>query len=81
MHITGSGFVGYHSKHGCHLYCGLQGQCEPAGKHYFPVLLRPADYNVEGCMHRDIDIRDLPKPLREQYLTNLQYLVALPNQS
>ena len=54
MHITR--FVGYHGKHGCRLYCGLQGCCEPAGKHYFPALLKPRNYNVEGCMHKDIDI-------------------------
>ena len=79
MHITG--FVGYHSKHGCYLYCGLQGHCKPAGKHYFPVLLKPRNYDVEGCAHEDIDIRELSKPLREQYLMNLQYLVASPSQS
>jgi hypothetical protein len=79
MHVTG--FVGYHGKHGCRLYCGLQGRHEPAGKHYFPVLLKPADYEVDGCTHEDIDIRELPKPSREEYLANLQYLVALPSQS
>ena len=79
MHVTG--FVGYHGKHGCRLYCGLQGRREPAGKHYFPALLKPADYEVEGCTHEDIDIRELPKPSREQYLANLQYLIASPSLS
>jgi hypothetical protein len=60
MHVTG--FVGYHGKHGCHLYCGLQGRRKPAVKHYFPVLLKPRNYDVEGCTHEDIDIRELPKP-------------------
>ena len=41
MHITG--FVGYHGKHGCCLYCGLPRWCEPQGKHYFPVLLKPVN--------------------------------------
>jgi hypothetical protein len=79
MHVTG--FVGYHGKHGCRLYCGLQGRREPAGKHYFPALLKPTDYDVEGCAHEDIDIRELPRPSREQYLANLQYLIASPSQS
>jgi hypothetical protein len=77
MHVTG--FVGYHGKHSCRLYCGLQGHRKPTGKHYFPALLKPADYEVEGCMHEDIDIRELSKPSREQYLANLQYLIALPS--
>ncbi len=77
MHVTG--FVGYYGKHGCHLYCGLQGCCKPAGKHYFPVLLKPRDYNVGGCMHKDIDIRELSKPLHKKYLANLQYLIASPS--
>jgi hypothetical protein len=79
MHING--FVGNHGKHGCYLYCRLQGHRKPAGKHYFPVLLKPRDYDVEGCVHKDINIRDLPKPSHEQYLTNLQYLVASPSQT
>jgi Transposase family tnp2 len=79
MHVTG--FVGYHGKHGCRLYCGLQGRREPAGKHYYPALLKPRDYDVEGCAHEDLDIRHLPKPSHEQYLANLQYLVASPSQA
>ena len=79
MHVTG--FVGYHGKHSCYLYCRLQGCCEPAGKHYFPALLKPTDYNVEGCAHKDINIRELPRPSCKQYLVNLQYLIASPSQS
>jgi Transposase family tnp2 len=73
MHIMG--LVGYHGKHGCRLYCGLSGWCEPQGKHYFPALLRPNDYDVVGCMHPDIDIRRLPEPLHTRYHLNLHNLV------
>jgi hypothetical protein len=79
MHITG--FMGYHGKHGCHLYCGLQGRHKPAEKHYYSALLKPRDYDVEGCAHKDLDIQHLPKPSHEQYLANLQYLVASPSQA
>ena len=49
MHITG--FVGYHGKHGCRLYCGMAGRREVHGKQYFPALLKPLNYEVEGvCM-------------------------------
>jgi len=42
MHITG--FIGYHGKHGCRLYCGLPRRRKSQGKHYFPTLLKLADY-------------------------------------
>jgi hypothetical protein len=74
MHITG--FVGYHSKHGCRLYCGMKGCYEEHEKHYFPALLKPEDYNVRGCDHPDIDVRKLPKPLHNQYIQNLCELIA-----
>jgi hypothetical protein len=60
MHITS--FVGYHGKHGCRLYCGLAGRHEKHGKHYFPAILKPTNYNVEGCAHNNIDIKNLPMP-------------------
>ena len=71
MHITG--FVGYHGKHGCCLYCGLPGRREPQGKHYFPALLKPVDYDIAGCLHEDVDIENLlqAEPSCEQYHDNL----------
>jgi hypothetical protein len=63
MHITS--FVGYHGKHGCCLYCGLAGRREEHGKHYFPAILKPTNYNVKGCVHNNIDIKNLPTPSHE----------------
>lgn len=79
MHITG--LVGYHGKHGCHLYCGLRGHHEHQGKHYFPALLKPLDYDVPDCMHGDINVKNLPVPLRVQYHENLRVLITSPNES
>ena len=79
MHITG--LVGYHGKHGCRLYCGMAGCCEAHGKQYFPALLRPLNYEVEGCMHADIDVRNLPSPSHEHYINNLRHLVTSPNET
>jgi hypothetical protein len=42
-----NGFVGYHGKHGCRLYCGLKGRHKPGGSHYYPALLKPI-----GCHGR-----------------------------
>ena len=79
MHITG--FVGYHGKHGCRLYCGLPGRREAHGKHYFPALLKPTHYDIEGCDHPDIDIRNLPSSSTENYQTNLKDLLTSPNET
>ena len=79
MHVTG--LVGYHGKHGCRLYCGLAGRREPQGKQYFPALLKPSNYDVEGCTHGDIDIRHLPDASCEKYKVNLRFLVASANES
>ena len=79
MHITG--FMGYHGKHGCRLYCGLSGQCECQGKHYFPVLLKPRDYDVEGSSHPDINIRHIREASCKEYKKNLSILVVSLNES
>jgi hypothetical protein len=79
MHVTG--LVGYHGKHGCRLYCGLAGRREPQGKLYFPTLLKPLDYDIDGCSHGDIDIRNLPITSCEQYNSNLRHLIASANDS
>jgi len=54
MHITG--LVGYHGKHGCRLYYSMPGRCKVHEKQYFPALLKPTNYSIEGCTHNDIDI-------------------------
>jgi len=77
MHITG--MVGYHGKHGCCLYCGMQGHHEDHGKHYFLALLKPLDYCVPGCTHDDIDVTNLPIPSCRQYHENLRIVISSPN--
>ena len=79
MHVTG--LVGYHGKHGCRLYCGMPGRRKAQGKQYFPALLKPQDYDIEGCAHADIDIRNLPSPSRDHYDASLRRLVTSPNEA
>ncbi len=79
MHVMG--LVGYHRKHGCHLYCRLAGQYEAYRKHYFPMLLKPTNYNIEGCMHDNVNIQNLPKPSHNYYNSNLQFLLTSPNET
>jgi len=79
MHVTG--MVGYHGKHGCRLYCGMQGRREHHGTHYFPALLKPLNYNVLGCTHGDIDVKNLPVPSHEWYHKNLCIVISSSNNS
>jgi len=79
MHVTG--MVGYHGKHGCRLYCGMQGRREHHGTHYFPALLKPLNYNVSGCTHGDIDVKNLLVPSRKRYHENLRIVILSSNNS
>ncbi|EGO02704.1 hypothetical protein SERLA73DRAFT_27470, partial [Serpula lacrymans var. lacrymans S7.3] len=56
-----SSLVGYHRHYGCHIDCGFVGQCKPNILHYYPALLKPIDYNVQGCNHEDVDVHQLTK--------------------
>ncbi|KAL6308758.1 hypothetical protein BKA93DRAFT_815112 [Sparassis latifolia] len=47
----------------------------PGGSHYYPALLKPLDYDVEGCDHDDINIHSLPACSSEKYMENLRYLM------
>ena len=37
-----NGLVGHQGRIGCQLYCPFQGRCK--GSHYYPVCLKPCDY-------------------------------------
>jgi len=71
--------VGHHGAYGCRLYCATKGHHKPGGGHYYPVLLRPDNYNVEGCDHPDIDVQHLPPASSQEYQQNLAFVMASPN--
>jgi hypothetical protein len=71
-----NGLVGYHGKHGCRLYCGLQGRHKPGGSHYFPALLKPNNYTMPGCDHDDIDARHLHACSTHNYSQNLRRVLS-----
>ena len=70
------GQVGHHGMYGCREYCGLRGRHKPGGPHYYPALLKPLDYDIEGCSHNDIDVYKLPMASSRMYTRNLRQLVA-----
>jgi len=54
------GWVGHHGKYGCRYSCGLPGRHKPHHGHYYPALLKPDNYTVDGCNHDDVDVNKLP---------------------
>ncbi|KAG6834618.1 hypothetical protein H0H93_008543, partial [Arthromyces matolae] len=77
VHFTG--FVGHHGAYPCRIYCPLKGRHKPGGSHYYPALLKPDNYTVEGCTHDDIHPRDIQNPSSEEYHRNLWYLLNSRN--
>jgi len=74
-----SGMVGHHGKRGCRLYCDLPGRRRDRDPHYYPVMLKPLNYTVAGCLHDDISFQDLHRFRQNtagRYSANLLRIVA-----
>jgi hypothetical protein len=76
-----NGLVGHHGKYGCRLYCPIPGRHKPGGSHYYPALLKPDNYTVEGCDHGDISFTNIPSCSQINYVANLRHLMASPNET
>jgi hypothetical protein len=55
------------------------GRRKEGEKRYYPALLRPDNYNVDGCNHDDILPTTIPKPSSKEYDDNMAYLMASRN--
>ncbi|KAG6823184.1 hypothetical protein H0H92_011113, partial [Tricholoma furcatifolium] len=77
VHFTG--LVGHHGAYPCRLYCPVKGRHKPGGSHYYPALLKPLNYMVEGCEHDDIHPGDIVGGSAEEYEKNLFYLLNSRN--
>ena len=74
-----SGFVGHSGKQGCRLYCEIIGRRRDLDGHYFPVMTKPASYNIPGCSHGDVTFKDLHnfrQNTQATYKKNLQLLLS-----
>ena len=69
--------VGHSGHNGCRLYCGCLGRRK--GNHYYPALLIPNNYNIEGSNHPDCSAYDIPNPDSAEYFRNLLRLTAATN--
>ena len=70
-----NGLVGHHGKNGCRLFCTVPGRHKQGGTHYYPALLKPVDYDVEGSDHPDIDVYQLPVYSVMDYEEKLEYVI------
>ncbi len=39
------------------------------------------DYDINRCLHKDVEIRNIPQASCDQYYQNLHYLILLPNET
>ncbi|KAF8811705.1 hypothetical protein BYT27DRAFT_7221374 [Phlegmacium glaucopus] len=76
-----NGLVGHHGKYGCRLYCSVTGRHKPGGSQYYPALLKPNNYAVQGCDHDDISFANLPSCSQKDYFLNLHHLMSSPNET
>ncbi|KAF8808612.1 hypothetical protein BYT27DRAFT_7255257 [Phlegmacium glaucopus] len=76
-----NGLVGHHGKYGCHLYCSVTGWHKPGGSQYYPALLKPNNYAVQGCNHNNISFVNLLSCSQKDYFLNLRYLMSSPNET
>ncbi|KAF7356061.1 hypothetical protein MVEN_00935900 [Mycena venus] len=61
------GRVGHTGAYGCRLFCPVKGRHKPRAPTYFPALLKPHNYTVEGCDHGDVSGHNLPPGSPDEY--------------
>jgi hypothetical protein len=76
-----NGWVGHHGKYGCRFVCGMPGCHKPGVPHYYPAMLKPTNFNVEGCDHDDIDVNNLPSASTTEYRRKLRTVIESHNQT
>ncbi|KIO08757.1 hypothetical protein M404DRAFT_22611 [Pisolithus tinctorius Marx 270] len=79
--LTLSNFVGHQGKNGCRMLCPMKGRCKPGASQYYPVLLKPDNYDLAGCDHPNIDIRNIGPGNSQRYTEQLKYLLGSQMQS
>lgn len=76
-----NGLVGHHGKNGCCLFCSLPRRHKKGKPHYYPALLKPINYSVQGSAHPDINIEDLPSMSSKDYEEKLKFVVESSNET
>ncbi|GJE93591.1 hypothetical protein PsYK624_097510 [Phanerochaete sordida] len=76
-----NGLNGHNGMYGCRLYCGLKGRLKPGSTRYYPALLKPDNYDVEGSNHPDASVHEVAShiPDSDHYYANLATLETSQN--
>ncbi|KAI5991816.1 hypothetical protein EDD15DRAFT_2126850, partial [Pisolithus albus] len=74
--LTLSNFVGHQGKNGCRLLCPVKGRRKPGAPQYYPVLLKPNNYNLTGCDHPDVNVYDIGPGNSHAYCEQLVHLIS-----
>jgi hypothetical protein len=77
-----TGMVGHSGKYGCRLYCGISGRRREGDPHYYPLMLKPDNYNLAGCDHPDVTFAQLHEfrhGCADRYKANLEHLLGAQN--
>jgi hypothetical protein len=78
---TVSGLVGHKGAHGCRLFCDLKGRHKPESPAYYPALLKPKHYTVDGCNHPNVDPQHLKPQSPAEFQAVIDRLERAPNQN
>ncbi|KAJ3505412.1 hypothetical protein NLJ89_g7431 [Agrocybe chaxingu] len=76
-----NGLTGHSGAYGCRLYCPVKGRRKDGGNHYYPALLKPQAFSVEGSDHPDVDGSHLPIGDPVEYQQALNVVLASRNQA
>jgi len=78
---TLSNCVGHSGKCGCCMLCSLTGWRKPGSSQYYPVLLKPDNYNVPGSNHADVNSEDIRTSTSADYVEHLRYVLESNSQA
>jgi len=78
--LTLSNFIGHQGKNSCRMLCPLNGHHKPSVPQYYPVLLKPDNYNIHGCDYPDVNVYDIGPSNSHIYIQCLLHLLNSPTQ-
>ena len=71
-----SGLVGHSGYYRCQTYCPMKGCHNSDENTYCTVHLKPDNYILPGCDHADYPFYQMPVRPHEEYMSNLNFLIA-----
>ncbi|KAF9218999.1 hypothetical protein BS17DRAFT_673693, partial [Gyrodon lividus] len=76
-----SNLIGHSGKQGCCMFCPIKGRRKPNSSQYYPVLLQPLNYHVNGWLHPNIDPYNIIPSTLSDYVKKLKILMSAPDRA